>query len=743
MESYSVEAYLKATGADQFARGFKQATQQVEGLKKKTGGAGLTLKKLATSIGVVALAAKGFRMIKNSIQGAFQRIDTFEQFNRTMGIMVGDTKKVSTALDNMDDYVTGTAYTLDGAAKSVQGFVTRGMDIDKATNHFATWGDAVARYGDGSQEQLDGVTQAMQNMLTKGTVTMDQMRTLNLAGIPAVEMYAEAFGMQADEVQAALSKGEISAEQFIDGVTKAMEEGTDSFKSVTGAAKEEGSTWGAVFSNMQTRAAAGMQKIIEAIDEALTSNGLPDMRAMFEAFGDTVKEVMVWVADNIPNAVEKIKEFSSFVATNFGPLIDTFKGSFEKLKESLGPLWEALQQLFETLKPLATIIGGAIVVALGILIAAFNGAVAAIGPFVTAIINAIDFVINIFNAVIALLTGDFSAAWDYWNKAGQSAVDFFVNLWEGIVNFVSTFVDTIVDFFQGLYMTLVGNSIIPDMVNAIIDWIANMGKWAKDKVKEMIVNVVKFFVEMHLKALQKARDMVQGVRDKFQQIKQTIQEKIQNAKTALITKFQEMVSNARTKVQNILTTVRTTFQNMVSAVRDKINNVRDRVKEGINRALDIVRNIKDKFLKAGKNIVTSIADGIKSAVGKVTGAISDVVSKVRDYLPFSPAKEGPLRDIHRLNFGGPIAQSIQRAMPKVQGMMAELLAIPDMDIAGQVNSINRQANMQMQSHVTSELRVSKQPAHINLYMGNMDFDAYVEDITDVQERHVQLKRAFT
>src|SRR5690606_41372054 len=73
--------------------------------------------------------------------------------------------------------------------------------------------------------------------------------------------------------------------------------------------------------------------------------------------------------------------------------------------------------------------------------------------------------------------------------------------------------------------------------------------------------------------------------------------------------------------------------------------------------------IKEKateFFDAGKNIVTSIADGINSAIGKVTDAIGNVTKKIRDFLPFSPAKEGPLRDIMNVKIAESIAEAIKR-----------------------------------------------------------------------------------
>ena len=59
--------------------------------------------------------------------------------------------------------------------------------------------------------------------------------------------------------------------------------------------------------------------------------------------------------------------------------------------------------------------------------------------------------------------------------------------------------------------------------------------------------------------------------------------------------------------------------------------------------------------------------------GAVADKVSSVVSKVRDFLPFSPAKVGPLSDLDKLDFGGPISDSIDKAFPKVSAQMNMLM----------------------------------------------------------------------
>ena len=93
----------------------------------------------------------------------------------------------------------------------------------------------------------------------------------------------------------------------------------------------------------------------------------------------------------------------------------------------------------------------------------------------------------------------------------------------------------------------------------------------------------------------------------------------------------------------------------------------ENVKAKFNGFIDWVKAIPSKMYDAGVNIVKSIWEGIKSFVNKPIQAIKDMVQKIREYLPFSPAKVGPLRDIHRIRLVETIAESVKPA-PLVKAM---------------------------------------------------------------------------
>lgn len=122
------------------------------------------------------------------------------------------------------------------------------MEISKSTETVRAWGDAVAFYGDGSNAAFGSVTDALSKMQTKGNVTMEHMEMLLNAGIPAIEMYADAIGVTASDVTQIMSDGELSAMDFINTMNLAMTTGTSRFPSLSGAAQRRPAQAGAPLS---------------------------------------------------------------------------------------------------------------------------------------------------------------------------------------------------------------------------------------------------------------------------------------------------------------------------------------------------------------------------------------------------------------------------------------------------------------------------------------------------------------
>ncbi len=264
----------------------------------------------------IIVANQGLQLFKGTLgklglidfDRAFGRMDTMKNFERTLGIITGNTDAAKLVMGELNDAVLGTAYGLDTAAKSAQNFITRGAGLKQSVNYIKTWSDAVAFYGEGTDEQLSSVTDALGKMLSKGKVEMYQLNRLTDAGINAVDMYAKAVGRDVASVQKDLSSGVISSYEFIESLTSAMEEGTNGVLKVSGAAKEAGATWATTFANMKAAGARGLIGLIENIDRALEALGFNPIMENLRNIGQQTETLFKNIGTAIYEFVETNKE---------------------------------------------------------------------------------------------------------------------------------------------------------------------------------------------------------------------------------------------------------------------------------------------------------------------------------------------------------------------------------------------------------------------------------------------------
>ena len=84
------------------------------------------------------------------------------------------------------------------------------------------------------------------------------------------------------------------------------------------------------------------------------------------------------------------------------------------------------------------------------------------------------------------------------------------------------------------------------------------------------------------------------------------------------------------------------FQSIVTGITTKITAARDAVSNGIKGVKEIITGAVSWFFESGKKIVTTFANGIKSAFTGAVDTVKGGLQKIRNLLPFSDAKEGPL-----------------------------------------------------------------------------------------------------
>lgn len=99
----------------------------------------------------------------------------------------------------------------------------------------------------------------------------------------------------------------------------------------------------------------------------------------------------------------------------------------------------------------------------------------------------------------------------------------------------------------------------------------------------------------------------------------------------------------------------------------------DKVSGVFERIITFIKGLATAFYEAGKNIVESIFKGIEDMAYKPIEAMQKMTAKMREYLPFSPAKAGAFRDLHRVKIVETIAQAV-KPDPLVKAMRTVTVA---------------------------------------------------------------------
>lgn len=188
------------------------------------------------------------------------------------------------------------------------------------------------------------------------------------------------------------------------------------------------------------------------------------------------------------------------------PAIETFKKSLEVAKPHLDVF---LQQIGPILINALQVLVGAFAVVAAVVLAVLSGimqAVAVALPFVIQMFSGFAQIINgILTIIVGIFTLNFGMVWEGIKTTFKGIFDTIAGALLAIVGLVVGFVKGIIDFFKQLYDTLIGHSIIPDLVNGAIRLFTQM--------KDTIVNTVKGFIDTVVEKFNWLKDQVTNVID--------------------------------------------------------------------------------------------------------------------------------------------------------------------------------------------------------------------------------------
>src|SRR5690625_715159 len=291
--------------------------------------------KLATALGVVALAYKGIDMVKQSLDGAIDRYDTLNNFPRVMEQIGFDAETSQKAIDKLSDGIQGLPTRLDEVASTAQNIAIMTGDLDGAVDTTLALNNAFLASGASTADAERGLQQYVQ-MLSKGEVDLQSWRTLQETMPYALRETAEAFGFTGEsatnDFYDALKSGDITMSEFNEKLIEldqAQGGFADTAQTASGGIK---TAW----TNMKTWIVTGVADVIGAIDEALGGTG--SLEGAINSLKPVIQGVFGWIANTaIPVLAEGIRRVKGF--------IDEWLPSISEVKESFMIFFESLRDI--------------------------------------------------------------------------------------------------------------------------------------------------------------------------------------------------------------------------------------------------------------------------------------------------------------------------------------------------------------------------------------------------------------
>src|SRR5690625_2353970 len=145
--------------ASEAASSARQASDETEGMGDQSDRASISIGEFAASIGLVAIAATAFTVLKDAMDDAISRFDTLNQFPKVMDAMGVSAEESEQAMSNLSDGIEGLPTTLDDITGSAQEMYTSFEDMDQATDTALALNNALLGSGASAAQAKRGTQQ--------------------------------------------------------------------------------------------------------------------------------------------------------------------------------------------------------------------------------------------------------------------------------------------------------------------------------------------------------------------------------------------------------------------------------------------------------------------------------------------------------------------------------------------------------------------------------------------------------
>lgn len=267
---------------------------------------------------------------------------------------------------------------------------------------------------------------------------------------------------------------------------------------------------------------------------------------------------------------------------------------------------------------------GQIVVAIAPLIATLIAQlVPVINNIVSAVANLIIAILPVVSSVLTMVMGLINAL-----------LPILIMIIQVVVQ-IATVVVTVVANIIAVVINVV--AVIVSVVGTIISAIANVATLLLAGAQAIITGITVCITTVI--------GLVAGVVNGIINIISSLVTAVTSAITGLFSKIANIFSNIVSIIvsagQNVYNSFTGAMGNLVSSVSGKINSILSFFQGLPGKIMSVFAGAGSWLRESGQRIIQGLIDGITNMIGKAKDAVSNVMQGIRNFLPFSPAKEGP------------------------------------------------------------------------------------------------------
>jgi tape measure domain-containing protein len=304
---------------------------------------------------------------------------------------------------------------------------------------------------------------------------------------------------------------------------------------------------------------------------------------------------------NIWNSVWPfLQQVGAFIGETFNPVWQELVNVWQtQLQPAFNELWAALQPAMPFFQLLGGIIVGIVITALILLVSVLAGVAKGVagllsglaivfGGIVQIISGAITVVLGIIGFFVHLFTGQFDKLGSDLGRIWGGIVTMFTGVWNvirgiftaavGLIwGIISGFATTVIRIFTGLYNTLVGHSIIPDLVNGIIKWFAMLPARVMSFLTGLVTSAINAIKNLYNMSVAFVQTMVSSIITYFSGLVTQGNAKFNDLKNKIVSILSGIVNSARSKASDIVNGFVGTLASLPSRISNILNDMTNRI----------------------------------------------------------------------------------------------------------------------------------------------------------------------